>query len=89
MLNVGTRVFWVNQFSAGVGTILKVIPGDGDPLSYEVDFGAGPQRVPASELREVRYRDACCREKNQLLAAHQKAFQAYLKALKDGTPSQG
>jgi hypothetical protein len=89
MLDVGTRVFWVNQVSAGVGTILKVIPGDGTPLSYEVDFGAGSQRVPGSELQEVRDRNTYCTEKNRLSAAHQNAFQAYLKALKELTDAAG
>ncbi len=89
MFRIGTLVFLTNtalQDAMGIGTVLNVIACDSDLPDftlYDVDFASGLQTLHGSELRAVPVGFSSCNEKEHLLVAHKKAFDNYLRGVRE------
>ena len=69
-----------------MGTIVNLIPSDSgldDFALYDVDFASGVQTLHGSELRLVHLGISSCDEKEGLLAAHKKAFDLYMREVRE------
>jgi hypothetical protein len=89
VFRIGTLVFLTNtalQDEIGIGTVLNVIRSDSDLPDftlYDVDFASGLQTLHGSELRPVTTGASSCHEKAHLLVAHNKAFDIYLRGVRE------
>ena len=75
-----------------MGTIVNVIPSDSglDHLArYDVDFASGLQTLHGSELRPVRMGISSCDEKEGLLVTHKKAFDIYIRGVRELASAAG
>jgi len=89
VFRIGSLVFLTNrvlQDAIGIGTVVNVIPCDSDLPDftlYDVDFAAGLQTLHGSELRPVTMGASSCHEKAHLFVAHNKAFDIYLRGVRE------
>jgi hypothetical protein len=89
VFRIGTLVFLTNtalQDEIGIGTVLNVIRSDSDLPDftlYDVDFASGLQTLHGAELRPVPISISSCGEKEHLLVTHKKAFDIYLRGVRE------
>ena len=89
MFRIGSLVFLTNrvvQDAIGIGTVVHVIRCDSDLPDftlYDVDFASGLQTLHGAELRPVPISISSCGEKEHLLVTYKKAFDIYLRGVRE------
>ena len=88
MFRVGTLVCLrdASDDTEGIGTVVNVIPSDSrlDVFAlYDVDFDWGIETLHAPELRPLYMGISSCDEKETLLVAHKKAFDIYIRGVRE------
>ena len=89
MFRIGTLVFLTNrapQDGERIGTVVNVIPSDSaldDFALCDVDFASGLHTLHGSALRPVPIGISSCDEKQHLLGAHKKAFDIYMRGVRE------